>query len=66
MARSVPREVAQVTRNGGQPEAEQGWIITGAGLDPGRARASQKPGRATWLGRQGQLTMCAWTSPSLL
>lgn len=66
VARSVPREAAQVTCEAGQPEAEQGSILTRPGLDPGRAGASQRLRRATWFGRLGQVTMCPWTNPSLL
>lgn len=47
VARSLPREAAQVACKGGWPEAEQGSPITGARLDPGQAGASQKPRRAT-------------------
>lgn len=65
VARSVPREAAQVTCEAGQPEAEQGSIIMDwAG--PRHGRGPQRPRRATWFGQQGQVTMCPWTSPSLL
>lgn len=61
MTRTVPREIAQVARKGRGPEAKQGSTVTEARLDPGRARASQRPRRATWWRWQGQLAVGPWT-----